>query len=95
VADALVENVWQVGLRELDGDARLNAWLGDDPLAGDEAYRAIMADAMHAVLAGTEGAVFDALAIGAGWDIDLTDRRRRARRLPGRRPPGHRRQPPT
>ena len=67
----LVENVWQAGLRELDGDARLNAWLGDDPLAGDEAYRAVMADAMQAVLEGTEGAVFDALAIGAGWDIDL------------------------
>jgi pimeloyl-ACP methyl ester carboxylesterase len=67
----LVENVWQADLRELDGDARLNAWLGDDPLAGDEAYRAIMADAMHAVLEGTEGAVFDALAVGAGWDIDL------------------------
>jgi pimeloyl-ACP methyl ester carboxylesterase len=67
----LIENVWQAGLRELDGDARLNAWLGDDPLAGDEAYRAIMADAMRAVLEGTEGAVFDGLATGAGWDIDL------------------------
>ena len=67
----LVENVWQADLRELDGDARLNAWLGDDPLAGDEAYRAIMADAMRAVLEGTEGAVFDGLAMGAGWDIDL------------------------
>ncbi|HEV7707808.1 MAG TPA: alpha/beta hydrolase [Asanoa sp.] len=67
----LVENVWQADLRKLDGDARLNAWLGDDPLAGDEAYRAIMADAMRAVLEGTEGAVFDGLAIGAGWDIDL------------------------
>jgi pimeloyl-ACP methyl ester carboxylesterase len=67
----LVENVWQADLRKLDGDARLNAWLGDDPLAGDEAYRAIMADAMRAVLEGTEGAVFDGLCIGAGWDIDL------------------------
>jgi pimeloyl-ACP methyl ester carboxylesterase len=67
----LVENIWQADLRKLDGDARLNAWLGDDPLAGDEAYRAIMADGMRAVLAGTEGAVFDGLALGAGWDIDL------------------------
>jgi pimeloyl-ACP methyl ester carboxylesterase len=67
----LVENVWQADLRKLDGDARLNAWLGDDPLAGDEAHRAIMADAMRAVLEGTEGAVFDGLSIGAGWDIDL------------------------
>lgn len=67
----LVENVWQAELRKLDGDARLDAWLGDDPLAGDDAYRAIMADGMRAVLAGTEGAVFDGLAIGAGWDIDL------------------------
>jgi len=67
----LVENVWQAGLRELGGDARLDAWLGDDPLAGDEDYRAIMAEAMRAVLEGTEGAVFDGLALGAGWDIDL------------------------
>lgn len=67
----LIENVWQAGLRDLDSDARLDAWLGDDPLAGDENYRTIMTDAMHAVLNGTEGAIFDGLAIGAGWDIDL------------------------
>ncbi|MBB5866864.1 pimeloyl-ACP methyl ester carboxylesterase [Allocatelliglobosispora scoriae] len=67
----LVENVWQADLRKLDDAARLDAWLGEDPLAGDEAYRAIMADAMRAILEGTEGAVFDALAIGAGWDLDL------------------------
>ncbi|MEV0606578.1 alpha/beta hydrolase [Polymorphospora rubra] len=67
----LVENVWQAGLRELDGDARLDAWLGDDPLARDDTYRAIMADAMREVLEGTEGAVFDGLALGAGWDVDL------------------------
>ncbi|MFB6394792.1 alpha/beta fold hydrolase [Polymorphospora lycopeni] len=67
----LVENVWQAGLRELDGDARLDAWLGDDPLAGDGTYRAIMADAMREVLEGTEGAVFDGLALGGAWDVDL------------------------
>ena len=69
----LVEHVWQAGLRDLDDDARLDAWLGDDPLAGDETYRAIMADALRAILDGTDGAVFDALAIGAGWDIDPRD----------------------
>ncbi|WP_430789234.1 alpha/beta fold hydrolase [Actinoplanes sp. G11-F43] len=76
----LIENVWQADLRALDGQARLRAWLGDDPLAGDETYRSIMADAMRAVLDGTEGAIFDALAIGAGWDIDL-DRIRAETRL--------------
>ncbi|GID28035.1 alpha/beta fold hydrolase [Paractinoplanes brasiliensis] len=67
----LVENVWQADLRRLDGEARLNAWLGDDPLAADEAYRAIMADALSAIVEGTEGVIFDGLAHGAGWDIDL------------------------
>lgn len=67
----LVENVWQAGLRELDADARLDAWLGDDPLARDEAYRAIMSEAMREILDSTEGAVFDGLAHGGGWDIDL------------------------
>nr|WP_296068033.1 alpha/beta hydrolase [uncultured Actinoplanes sp.] len=67
----VVENVWQAGLRELDGDARLEAWLGDDPLAADPAYRVIMADAMREVLDSTEGAVFDGLAQGGGWDIDF------------------------
>ncbi|WP_344139391.1 alpha/beta hydrolase [Luedemannella flava] len=68
----LVENVWQAGLRrEPDDSARLDAWLGDDPRAGDEAYRALMAEAMRAVLEGTEGAVYDGLAHGGGWDFDL------------------------
>jgi pimeloyl-ACP methyl ester carboxylesterase len=67
----LVENVWQRGLRELDDTARLDAWLGDDPMARDEAYRAMMAQAMREVLESTEGAVFDGLAHGGGWDLDL------------------------
>jgi pimeloyl-ACP methyl ester carboxylesterase len=67
----LVEHVWQGGLRELDDNARLDAWLGDDPMARDEAYRAIMAEALREVLEGTEGAVFDGLAHGGGWDFDL------------------------
>jgi pimeloyl-ACP methyl ester carboxylesterase len=67
----LVENVWQRGLRELDDDARLDAWLGGDPMAHDEAHRAIMAEAMREVLESTEGAVYDGLAHGGGWDFDL------------------------
>jgi len=67
----LVENVWQADLRKLTGEARLNAWLANDPLADDETYRTIMAEALNAILKGTEGAIFDGLAFGAGWDVDL------------------------
>lgn len=67
----LVEDVWQADLRRLDGDARLDAWLAGDPMAHDDDHRALMARAMNEVLAGTEGALFDTLAHGAGWDIDL------------------------
>jgi pimeloyl-ACP methyl ester carboxylesterase len=66
----LIENIRQADLRELPAHARLDAWLTGDPQATDPTYRATMADALHAILNSTEGAVTDALALGAGWDID-------------------------
>jgi len=58
-------------------DARVDRMLAphgaSSPLVHDEAYRALWAENLQAVLEHTDGYVFDNLAWGGAWDVDPRD----------------------
>jgi pimeloyl-ACP methyl ester carboxylesterase len=66
------------GLRGLDDDARVDAFLGESgsstsDLIGNSEYRALWASNIALILANPEGWAYDSLCWGGRWDVDPRD----------------------